>query len=187
MAHLFFLVDLQHVSAQQPVGRPIGAAALAGGVVALLHGEAVLVQKVQPRRLSVRARGQQLVAWLQNMALKSLHLHLPFAACVAVARAVDAQMAPGAGGVAHLVVFQPVGLDRQARAAQFGVALQSHALAALPCERIGAHRHGQRRAAGRQGFAQLRRGAQGQRRAAFRALRSRRRTEKSGASQRREA
>ena len=138
MAHLFFLVDLQHVSAQQPVGRPIGAAALAGGVVALLHGEAVLVQKVQPRRLSVRARGQQLVAWLQNMALKSLHLHLPFAACVAVARAVDAQMAPGAGGVAHLVVFQPVGLDRQARAAQFGVALQSHALAALPCERIGA-------------------------------------------------
>ena len=125
-ARVFFIIQAQGGSAQNPVGQPARAGqAAAGGEGGIAHHHPLVINEVGAVRLAMPAVEEKAVLGLDEKAFKRLHLELQQRPFVHVASPVDAHIAPGTGQVVGLVVLQPVGPDDGVAPAQNRIAFQN--------------------------------------------------------------
>ncbi len=145
-AHLFGLVNVDAVGAQDPVGPPaLPFFARAGGVGGIEHIGTVAVDEIHTCRVPMGAVAQELVARVAEKPFKGIHTQLQRRTFVHIACAVDAHRPARTGSIVGCRVFEALCADHRVAPAQHGIAFNLGADVGLPRDAVARHKHRQLR------------------------------------------
>jgi len=122
-----FFVQVQSGGLEHPCRQPVGpGCAPAGGVVGFAHGGALLIDKLDLRRLTVGAAFVKFKSGLRQRALETVDLQCELGAGQQTARSTQAHLASGLDHVLALVIGQLPSLNAHARLADAGLTLDQN-------------------------------------------------------------